>query len=232
MALRDPPGAADGPRTWWAADVEERLAASPALATLMEEYGSRGYRYQVRGEVHGMRESFGQFRTGLLVAAILVFLVLVAQLRSFTLPLVIFLAVPMGLVGVTAALLLTGTPLSIPSFMGLILMVGLVVEYSILLVDFAVRRQREGVPLREAVLDASRARLRPLLMTSLTTCLALLPMAIGFGRGGEANEPLARAIVGAVVGGTLLTLFVVPALYGILGRFVRPGSDEELEALA
>lgn len=142
----------------------------------------------------------------------------------------IFLAVPMGLIGVVATLWLTDTALSIPSFMGLVLMVGLVVEYSILLVDYAARRQRQGVPLEEAILDAARSRLRPLLMASLTTLLALLPMAIGLGDGGEANIPLARSVIGAVLGGTVLTLFVVPAMYGILGRFVRVTESTELDA--
>jgi len=213
-----------------AAEIEERLASSPPFRKLMDEYGGRGYSYAVRGEVQSMNESFAQFGTGLLVAAMLVFLVLVAQLRSFLLPVVIFLAVPMGLVGVVLMLWLTDTNLSIPSFMGLILMVGLVVEYSILLVDYAARKQREGVALEDAVLEAARHRLRPLLMASLTTVFALLPMAVGFGRGGEANIPLARAIIGAVLGGTFLTLFVVPALYGILGNFIRKDETSELDA--
>jgi HAE1 family hydrophobic/amphiphilic exporter-1 len=213
------------------AEIEERLAASPALTALMDEYGARGYRYEVKGEIQTMRESFGQFQTGLLIAALLVFLVMVAQLRSFVLPLIIMLTVPLGLVGVVAALWLTNTPLSIPAFMGLILMVGLVVQYSILLVDFTVRRQREGADLETAILDASAARLRPLLMTSLTTILALFPMALGLGEGAEANVPLARAVIGAVLGGALLTLFVVPALYGIVGRFAAISPSEEELAL-
>ncbi|MFT7667676.1 MAG: multidrug efflux pump subunit AcrB [Planctomycetota bacterium] len=213
-----------------AAEIEERLENSVSFQKVMDEFGSRGYRYAVKGEVQSMNESFEQFGLGLLVAAVLVFLVLVAQLRSFLLPIVIFLAVPMGLVGVVLMLWLTDTNLSIPSFMGLILMVGLVVEYSILLVDYAARQQRAGVELETAVLEAARHRLRPLLMASLTTVLALLPMAVGFGSGGEGNIPLARAIIGAVLGGTILTLFVVPALYGILGRFVRADEISELDA--
>jgi multidrug efflux pump subunit AcrB len=210
------------------ADIAERLENSPRLAALMEKHGS-GYTWSLEGEVAAMTESFGQFGTGLIVAAILVFLVLVAQLRSFVLPIVIYLAVPMGLVGVVGLLWVTGTHLSIPSFMGLILMVGLVVEYAILLVDFAASRQREGMPLEEAILEAARVRLRPLLMASSTTVLALLPMAIGLGQGGEGNVPLARAIIGAVLGGALLTLFVVPALYSILGRNVRAHPEIDLE---
>ena len=213
-----------------AAAIETRLASSPSFQKLMNEYGGRGYRYAVRGEVQSMNEAFDQFGTGLVIAAILVFLVLVAQLRSFLLPVVIFLAVPMGLIGVVTTLWLTGTNLSIPSFMGLILMVGLVIEYSILLVDYAARRQREGANLEDAVLEAARHRLRPLLMASITTVLALLPMAVGFGHGGEANIPLARAVIGAVLGGTILTLFVVPALYGILGRFIRTDETPDLDA--
>ena len=135
-------------------------------------------------------------------------------------------AVPLGLVGVVAVLRLTGTPLSVPSFMGILLMVGIVVQSSILLVDFALSRQREGVDRGQAALDAARTRLRPVLMTSLTTALALVPMAIGVGRGGEANEPLARAILGAVIGGALLTLLVVPALYTL----VAPRKVPALEA--
>ena len=138
-------------------------------------------------------------------------------------PLVIFATVPLGLIGVVAALWITGTALSIPAFMGLILMVGLVVEYSLLMVDFAVRRQREGATPDQAILQAAHTRLRPLLMTSLTTILALLPLAVGLGRGSEANIPLARAIIGAVLAGALLSLLVVPALYSVLGRFLTSG---------
>ena len=212
------------------AEIEERLTSSAAMAELMEGrgYAGKGYTWAVKGEIVAMNDSFGQFGFGLLIATILVFLVMVAQLRSFALPLVILLTVPLGLIGVVATLWMTGTHLSIPSFMGLILMVGLVVEYSILLVDFAVRRQRQGAPLREAILDAAETRLRPLLMTSLTTALALGPMAIGIGQGAEANVPLARAIIGAVLGGAFLTLFFVPALYGIVGRFVKIRPETEV----
>jgi len=213
------------------ADIEQRLERSASISALMDEYGPRGYRFAVRGEVQTMRESFDQFQSGLILAVILVFLVMVAQLRSFALPAVILLTIPLGLIGVVAVLWASGTRLSIPSFMGLILMVGMVVEYSILLVDFAARRQREGVGAEEALLDAAEARLRPLVMTSLTTALALLPMALGIGQGSEANVPLARAIIGAVLGGALLTLFVVPALYGIFSRFIQaPAPEPEVQA--
>ncbi|MFQ5750173.1 MAG: efflux RND transporter permease subunit, partial [Planctomycetota bacterium] len=202
--------------------IQERLKDSPRTAAVMKKYASEGYTYEMRGEYHTMLDAFGQFSSGLLTAALLVYLVLVAQFRSFLMPVVILLAVPLGLIGVILILLASGTALSIPSFMGVLLMVGIVVEYSILLVDFALRRQREGAGLQEALVETARIRLRPILMTSLTTALALIPMAIGIGRGGEANVPLARSILGAVAGGTFLTLFVVPALYAALARRLVP----------
>jgi len=130
---------------------------------------------------------------------------------------------------VVVVLMLTGTNLSIMAFMGIIMMVGIVVEYSIVLVDFANRRVDDGLSVREAILDASKVRLRPILMTSLTTWLALLPMAIGFG-GAEANAPLARAIIGGVIGATLLTLVVVPCLYLMMKRPVR--RDDRVDLMA
>ncbi len=204
------------------AGIQKGLEESPRIAAVMKKYARAGYTWELRGEYHTMLDAFGQFSKGLLTAGLLVYLVLVAQFRSFLMPAIILFAVPLGLIGVILILLGSGTALSIPSFMGILLMVGIVVEYSILLVDFALRRQREGVALQEALVEAARIRLRPILMTSLTTALALIPMAIGIGRGGEANVPLARSILGAVAGGTFLTLFVVPALYAVLAGRLFP----------
>jgi multidrug efflux pump subunit AcrB len=174
----------------------------------------------MQGEVKSMRDSFAQFSQGLLIAIVLVYLVMVAQFSSFVDPFVILLTVPLGFIGVAVLMVATGTNLSIMAFMGIIMMVGIVVEYSIVLVDFANRRLLEGYTARDAIIDAAKVRLRPVLMTSLTTWLALLPMAIGFG-GGDANIPLARAIIGGVLGATILSLFVVPCLYVILKRVPR-----------
>ena len=147
---------------------------------------------------------------------------MVAQFRSFIDPLIVLLTVPLGFIGVVAALMLTGTNLSVMAFMGIIMMVGIVVEYSIVLVDFANNRVNEGQPVRQAILEAARVRFRPIMMTSLTTWLALLPMAIGF-RGAEATAPLARAIIGGVISATVLSLLVVPCLYVMLKR---PGARD------
>ncbi|MGI9516023.1 MAG: efflux RND transporter permease subunit, partial [Pirellulaceae bacterium] len=190
----------------------------------------KGRNIRMMGEVREMRDSFTQFSSGLIVAAILVYLVMVAQFRSFLDPMIILMAVPLGFVGVVAALMLTGTNLSIMAFMGIVMIVGIVVEYSIVLVDFANRELATGKTPREAILEATRVRLRPILMTSLTTWLAMLPMAIGFGTGSEANMPLARAIIGGVIGATVLSLFVVPCLYVMIKKPVadRPESAPAL----
>ena len=179
-----------------------------------------------------MRDSFVDFAVGLVLAAVLVYLVIVAQFRSFTDPFIILVTVPLGFVGVALMLSLTETRLNIQSFMGIIMMIGIVVEYTIVLLDFANHRLQEGVGVEQAIVDAAIVRFRPILMTSITTILALTPMTFPtlFGglSGGEADVPLARAIVGGVMAATLLPNFVVPCLYVMIKRPPKP--DEELEA--
>lgn len=176
-----------------------------------------GYFVRVRGEYASMLESFQELGTGFLLAVVLVYLVLLAQFRSFRDPLVIILSVPMGLMGVIGILLLTGTTFNIQSFLGTIFIVGIAVSHAILLIEFAKQREAEGVVRSEAIVQAATIRLRPILMTSLAAILALLPMAIGFGQGAEANIPLARAVVGGLTVSTLLTLLIVPVLYSLVG---------------
>ncbi|MBI1940490.1 MAG: efflux RND transporter permease subunit [Acidobacteria bacterium] len=168
-----------------------------------------GYAVHMRGEVSTMRESFGSLGFGLILAALLVYLVMVVQFQSFRDPLVVLFAVPLGLIGVLGMLLATGTALSIQSLMGVIMMIGIVVAYSVLLVEFANQRVREGASALEAVVEAGRIRIRPILMTSLAAALGLVPMAVA----GGLNAPLARAIIGGVLTSAALTLFIVPAAY-------------------
>jgi multidrug efflux pump subunit AcrB len=175
-----------------------------------------GYSVVMRGEIQSMRQSFAGLGFGLLMAVALVYLVMVAQFRSFLDPLIILFAVPLGLIGVIGILLLTGTTVNIQSYIGTIFMVGIAVSNSVLLVEFANRLRAEGTPLHEAVVTASGIRLRPILMTSVAAIVGLLPMAFRFGTGAEANIPLARAVAGGLAVSTLLTLFVVPALYLML----------------
>jgi multidrug efflux pump subunit AcrB len=177
----------------------------------------KGRSFRLLGEVEMMRGSFVQFGGGLFFAAALVYIVMLVQFRSFLDPLIVLLTVPLGFIGVAAILKLTDTNISVMAFMGMLMMVGIVVEYSNVLVDFANRLVAEGRSPREAIIQAARVRLRPILMTSLTTWLALLPMAIGFG-GSDANVPLARTIIGGVIAATILSLIVVPCLYVMLKR--------------
>jgi hydrophobic/amphiphilic exporter-1 (mainly G- bacteria), HAE1 family len=165
------------------------------------------------GSVAAMHASFSSFGLGLSLAVVLLYLVMVAQFRSFLDPFIIMFAVPMGLIGVIWTLWATNTTLNIESFMGIIVMVGIVVSNSILLVDFANERRRQGEPLRRAVIDSARIRMRPILMTALATVAGLMPIALKLGEGSEASAPLARAAVGGLAVSTVLTLILVPSIY-------------------
>jgi multidrug efflux pump subunit AcrB len=172
----------------------------------------------VRGSAHAMQVSFRSFGLGLILATVLVYLILVAQFKSFLDPLLILLAVPTGLTGVLIILFATNTTLNVMSLMGIVMMVGIVVSNSILIVEFTNRLRAEGRPLREAVSLACRVRLRPVLMTSLATLFGLIPMALKLGTGSEAYAPLARAIIGGLAVSVVLTVFIVPAAYFLLYR--------------
>ena len=167
----------------------------------------------LRGMVLGMQASFKSFGLGLLFSLLLLYLVLVAQFRSFTDPLIILLAVPPGLTGVLVVLYTTGTTLNVLSLMGVIMMVGMVVSNSILIVEFAHRLEEEGRSVRDAIVDSCRIRLRPILMTSLATIFGLIPMALKLGTGSEAYAPLSRAIIGGLAVSVVVTIFIVPAVY-------------------
>ncbi|HJU12596.1 MAG TPA: efflux RND transporter permease subunit [Candidatus Binataceae bacterium] len=172
-----------------------------------------GVKINLRGSVAAMHASFSSFGFGLIMATVLLYLVMVPQFRSFLDPFIIMFAVPMGLIGVIWTLYFTDTTLNIESFMGIIMMVGIVVSNSILLVDFANQRRREGVPLRRAVVESARVRMRPILITALATIVGLLPLALKLGTGSEASAPLARAAAGGLAVSTVLTLILVPAIY-------------------
>jgi len=173
----------------------------------------KGVTVNYRGSVAAMHASFSSFGFGLSLAVVLLYLVMVAQFRSFLDPLIIMFAVPMGLIGVIWTLWATGTTLNIESFMGIIVMVGIVVSNSILLVDFANERRKQNQPLRRAVIESARIRMRPILMTALATVAGLMPIALKLGEGSEASAPLARAAVGGLTVSTILTLILVPCVY-------------------
>ena len=171
---------------------------------------------RVRGAVVGMKESFFRFGVGLLLSVILVYLILMAQFRSFIDPFIILTAIPPGLAGVVVFLWLTHTSLNIMSLMGVIMMTGIVVSNSILIVEFAGVLHLRGMALQEAVVESCKIRLRPILMTSLATLLGLLPMALGIEEGSEQYAPLARAVIGGLGVSVVVTVFLVPAVYLVI----------------
>ena len=178
------------------------------------------YSIQMRGEVKTMHESFTSLGFGFLLAIVLVYLVMIVEFRSFLDPFIVMFAVPLGLIGVAWMLFLTHTFLSIQSMMGIIMMVGIVVSFSVLMVDFANRilaeaaEKNEHKTPRDAIAEAATIRLRPILMTGLAAILGLMPMA----HFGGANIPLARAVVGGILAALVLVLFVVPVLYVLFKR--------------
>ena len=195
-----------------------------------------GVRIQLRGMVQGMNASFRSFGLGLILSVVLVYLILVAQFKSFVDPFLILLAVPTGLTGVLLTLVLTGTTLNVMSLMGVVMMVGIVVSNSILIVEFTHRLREDGKPLREAITLACRVRLRPVLMTSLATLIGLIPMAAKLGTGSEAYAPLARAIIGGLAVSVVLTMFIVPAAYLLVYRNrqgeTKPSSPAPIKELS
>jgi len=149
---------------------------------------------------------------------VLIYLVMVGLFRSWLDPFVVMFAVPLGFIGVVWMLLLTHTSVNVESLIGTLMMIGIVVSNSVLLVDFANNKLREGMPLEEAVVEAGRLRIRPILMTSLATVIGLAPMALGIGEGSESNMPLARAVIGGLTVSTFMTLLFIPVLHAIARR--------------
>ncbi|MDE3041303.1 MAG: efflux RND transporter permease subunit [Nitrospirota bacterium] len=171
-----------------------------------------------KGEVDSMRAAISGFAGTLPLAMVLIYLVMVGLFRSWLDPFVVMFAVPLGFIGVIWMLLLTHTSLNVESLIGTLMMIGIVVSNSVLLVDFANNKLREGMPLEEAVVEAGRLRIRPIIMTSLATVIGLGPMALGLGEGSESNMPLARAVIGGLTVSTIMTLLFIPVLHVIARR--------------
>ncbi|MGB2990708.1 MAG: efflux RND transporter permease subunit, partial [Candidatus Zixiibacteriota bacterium] len=169
----------------------------------------------VTGAYEDQKESFQILLYALALAMVLIYMVLAAQFESLLDPFIVMFSVPLGIVGVIWGLFLTGKTLSILSFVGMIMMAGIVVSNAILLVDYTNILRRRGVKLHDAVVSAGKTRLRPILMTSFTTMLALVPMALGFGEGGEMYSPLAVAVISGLFISMALTLILIPTLYTV-----------------
>src|SRR5215813_2389874 len=196
-----------------ALDLEDKLRALPLPP---------GFTFQLAGQIQQQREAFSSLKFTSLLAIVLVYMVMASQFRSLLDPFIIMFSVPLGMIGVIWSLFLTRTTLNVTSFMGIIMMVGIVVSNGVLLVEYMNELRRHGLGVREAVIQGGRTRLRPILMTSLCTVVGLIPMALGIGTGSEANAPLARAVIGGLVVSTVLTLLLIPTLYLMLEeRFPR-----------
>jgi multidrug efflux pump subunit AcrB len=170
-------------------------------------------RVDLRGMVNGMDQSFKSFGIGFGLSFILLFLILVAQFRSWVDPFLIMLAIPMGFIGVLIILPLTHTTLNVMSLVGVLMLIGIADSNSILIVDFAHKLEDQGLSVADAVVTSCRVRLRPILMTTLATIIGLAPMALKLGTGGEQYTPMARAIIGGLASSVLFTIFIVPAAY-------------------
>lgn len=198
---------------------------------LAETRHDRNTVLDVRGAVANMNQAFHDFGLGLIIAVLLVYLILMAQFKSFLDPFIILMAIPPGLAGVVLILVLTGSTLNIMSLMGVIMMTGIVVSNSILIVEFANSLHAQGLPLLKATVQSCKVRLRPILMTSLATLLGMIPMALGVEAGSEQYAPLARAIIGGLAVSVVVTVFLVPAVYlAIHGR--RENNQSVAEGLA
>ncbi len=209
---------------------EDLGAASAAARTVVDQDPPPdGFTVRLGGQTEAQEKTFGDLGFAALMAIALVYMVLASQFKSLIDPLVIMFSVPLGITGVFLMLYLTDTTLSVNSYMGVIMMVGIVVSNGVLLVDFANVLRERGKPLVAATVEAGRTRLRPILMTSIATIVGLAPMALGLGEGSESNLPLARAVIGGLTVSTFFTLFLVPVLYTLLARFGPARTPEDAE---
>ncbi|HZZ83616.1 MAG TPA: efflux RND transporter permease subunit [Anaeromyxobacteraceae bacterium] len=204
-----------------AAELERKLAADPR---------TRGIHYHFAGQVQLMRDTFGGLGVAIGLAVMVVFMIMASQFKSLRLPLAMLFTIPCTLIGIVGALMAAGQGFSVTALMGVLMVVGIAVSNGILLVDHASKQYARGLSKIDAVVDAGRTRFVPILMTSLATIIGLLPTALGLEAGAEANRPLALAVVGGLASSTLLSLFLVPAMFTLLAK--PPAEEHEEEAPA
>lgn len=187
--------------------------ASRAIADLRADKAFRDYTITFAGEQQRMQESFASLIFALALAVTLVYMIMAGEFESLWQPLLIMFSVPLSLIGVAAALFVTRTPLSVVAYLGIIMLGGIAVNNGIVLIEFINELRCQGMDTKDAVIEASKTRLRPILMTSLTTILGLLPIAMGFGEGSELQAPLALTVMGGLISSTFLVLVYIPGLY-------------------
>jgi len=179
------------------------------------------FRIEIGGSAEEMQKSFMYLGLAFLVAMILTYMVMASQFESFLDPFIILFTVPLSIIGVSLGLTITGTTLSVMALIGIIMLVGIIVNNGIVLVDYINQLRERGHTLYEAIHLAGEARMRPVMMTALTTILAMLPLAMGLGEGGESWAPMARSVIGGLLIGTILTLIVVPVVYAVFERYLQ-----------
>jgi hydrophobic/amphiphilic exporter-1 (mainly G- bacteria), HAE1 family len=213
-------------------EVSQDIAAALDRAALPD-----GVRAEFGGEVKDQAQVFGDILAALFIALLLMYLILVMQFGSFLEPIAILISLPLSLIGVVLALLITNDTLNIMSMIGVILLMGIVAKNAILLIDFAKWGKEQGMDRRTAIIEAGRVRLRPILMTTFALCAGMVPVALGIGEGADFRAPLGRAVIGGVLTSTVLTLLVIPTIYEIMDEWrervagwfsfpVRPKTEE------
>jgi len=201
-------------------EVGAKLRTIPVPADFIIGFG---------GDYEEQQRSFRELLLSCILALVLVYMVMACQYESLRDPFVVMFSVPLAAIGVILMLLLTGTTFNIQSFIGCIMLEGIVVNNAILLVDHTnLLRRRDKMPLRDAIEEAGRRRLRPILMTAMTTIIGLIPLALGLGEGGEAQAPMARAVIGGLLSSTLITLVFVPVVYSIFERRAAGSTIEKI----
>src|SRR5699024_542126 len=177
--------------------------------------------YSVGGDLEMLGDAIPQMLLAIVLGVIFIYLVMVAQFESFKHPFIVIMAMPLSIVGIMAALVVTNSPLSVVSFVGIIMLLGIVVNNSILLVDYTNQQKEKGMPTIEALEISVQHRFRPIVITALTTALGMLPLAIGIGEGGEMIAPMGTVVIGGLVSSTFFTLFVIPIFYSYIDKETR-----------
>jgi HAE1 family hydrophobic/amphiphilic exporter-1 len=195
--------------------------AKQEINKMMKEVLPEGYTCKYMGRSEAFGETIYYIAFAFVLATLLTYMILSAQFESFIFPLSIMMGLPLSFIGAFGLLFITGNTLNLFSMIGLILLVGLPAKNGILLVDRTNQLRREGLPLKEAIVEAAVTRLRPILMTAVSTMAGVIPVALGFGIGSESRQPIGVAIAGGMLSSTLLTLVVVPVIYSYLDRFTQ-----------
>jgi HAE1 family hydrophobic/amphiphilic exporter-1 len=189
-----------------------------------------GYEVEYAGQSQQMMDTFADLALALILAIILVYAVMAVQYESFFNPFVIMFSLPTALIGIILSLFITGRALSVPAFIGIIMLVGVAVSNAIVFVDYLKQQLEKGMERDQAIIETGRVRLRPILMTAFSTILAMLPLALGLGEGGEYQAPLATVVIGGLLVSTLITLILVPVVYSILDDIGRRRRDKKAKA--